>query len=256
MRGRIGRRAVLAGGTVAVLGLAAGGAGYALRREVHREPHLTEAHIAGLADRFAAPATAPRILFVGNSYTMGHDVPGRVAARAAAAGRPVETAMAAAHGARLGPTARIGSLRRLIARGDWNVVVLQDFSLTAISPWDAFWSERAMEELGALAAPARVVLFPPLVRAVGHPLYRGEAGLLERAPASPGAFTEVNTAYYGRIARENGYTLAPLGPAWLAAMEADRPVFAEDGHHASPEGAALVARVLWETIAPLLPPRG
>lgn len=175
-------------------------------------------------------------------------MPGRVAALAAAEGRPIRHAVAAAGGARLVETASNDSLRALLADVDWNAVVLQEFSKTALRPWDRWASKRTIADLAALARPAAVVVAPSWPYAPGHSLYSGETGWFEAAPAEPEDFAARNEGFFGSVAAEHGLIAAPVGRAWLRAVAEGRQVYAEDGQHASAEGAALAAGVLWESI--------
>lgn len=120
---RTTRRAFLLSSAAAVAG--AGGLGafsFRLHRPPRRTPYLTDTHLAELAE-FQAPA--PRILFIGNSMVLRHDVPARVAKLTGAS-----TAMAAANGARLIETVRIERLQPVLTAVDWSVIVLQDFTKT------------------------------------------------------------------------------------------------------------------------------
>lgn len=153
------RRTLLAG--MAGLGAAAGVgglAGFTFRWHATpgRYPALTDAHLQGLADLAPSPT---RVLFVGNSMVLHHDVPALVAARAQAAGHPVQTAMAAGRGARLIETWKIEAFRAALRLG-WDILVLQDYSgtpLRAPDRWGSAWAMRAMaEEAGAKG----VLLYP------------------------------------------------------------------------------------------------
>lgn len=256
---RLTRRLLLLGAGAGAVA-AAGGVytlTFTLHRPPRRDPWLEDAHLAALRAEFADDgprAGGPRVLFVGNSFTLQHDIPGQVAALAAAEGREIAAAQATAHGNRLVQTLRVPGLLPLLEEIGWDVVVLQDFSQTALRAWDRWGAARAVARMAEAAAPARIVIFPPLVGGEGHRIYRGDAGVLVDAPADPEAYTARNEAFYGALAAAGGYTLAPLSARWLAAYRGGAALYAEDVHHASAEGGRLIAGVLWETIAPLLPP--
>src|SRR5262245_28310311 len=78
----------------------------------------------------AASAVAPAgssesVLFIGNSLTESHDLPGRVAQIAAAAGHPLPTAGVTLPGASLLDHWQDGRAVRAIRQGGWSVVALQ-----------------------------------------------------------------------------------------------------------------------------------
>src|SRR4029077_21150520 len=76
-----------------------------------------------------ARAAAPlNVLFVGNSFTARNDLPGLVAALAAAAGKPFRHQLVQAGGASLRAHWNAGHAARLIERGRFDVVVLQEQS--------------------------------------------------------------------------------------------------------------------------------
>ena len=67
------------------------------------------------------------ILFLGNSYTHGNDLPGMVSSLASAAGKSATTTMVAPGGQTLNGHVSGGSLDT-IRGGDWDAVVIQDQS--------------------------------------------------------------------------------------------------------------------------------
>merc|ERR1719427_2609811 len=79
----------------------------------------------GFPDSCAArhASTSKNILFLGNSYTYGNDLPGKVRSLAAGAGFAATTTSVANGGWTIGQhsTSSLGS----IAGGDWDVVVIQ-----------------------------------------------------------------------------------------------------------------------------------
>lgn len=238
------RRGLVAGG-LAGLALAGGlaGAGFSLRWHAtpRRRPYLTEDHLQGL---LALPAAQRRVLFVGNSFTLRHDVPGQVARRATV---PLQIAVAAANGARLVETWRIGAFRAVLRAG-WDVLVLQDFSTTVLRAPDRWGAAYAMRAMAAEAGQGTaVLLYPNWAPPQGHPVYRG--GRLAARSASRDAFAARLTAFYGGMAAREGWVRAPV----TEALHGDIRLYSDpDGHHLSPAGAARVADVLWQELRGLL----
>jgi hypothetical protein len=218
------------------------------------------------APRPAAPtpaaADAPlRVLFVGNSYTFGNDLPWMVRGLAAAekGARPLEVESIAIGGATLRNHLESSTVAEKLASGRFEVLVLQEQSQLPLLDRAAFHA--AARELHALASKSqtRVVFFCTWARR-DQPEQR--AGLEEA---------------YASIAAELGADLAPVGRAFeryaeLSAEErarAKRPtptrekkkaatadtasptppsLYVEDGSHASPYGTYLAAALLHEAI--------
>jgi hypothetical protein len=223
---------------------------------MRREPFLTDRHLERLAARYEgqhASGRPRRILFIGNSITLGHDVPSRVAARAAADGVRVDVAMAAAGGAHLRDTARIARLGPVLEASDWDVLVLQDHTTTPFRAADRAESASTMAGLAARARARKVLLYPPWPRAPGHAFYSSRPPLRDAVlPAGPEDFARRTMDFYVSVARQNGYAVAPVPQHWLEAVAHRQPVYDVDRYHASAAGAELAAQVLWTSLRGLL----
>lgn len=235
--------ALLAGGAIVVVA-ATGGATLRLHKVPRTSPLLEDAHLAALA---AAPRTGQRVLFIGNSMLLNHDVPGRVAKAAAADGVTLDVATAAAHGARLIETSRLSALDPILRPDLWDAIVLQDFTRTPLRRIDRWGSAWAIGRIVARTAPTPVVLFPPWPAAAGNAVYT-HAGLFAATPDGPDDFAKRTMDFYKRVATRHQACLAPVPYAWRAADQAGQALFAADGHHANPAGATLVAGVLWDCL--------
>lgn len=192
----------------------------------------------------AVAAEQIAVLFVGNSFTRQHDVAGRVAALAADQGVALAPVTVAIDGTTLEAKWTDPGLRARMTERAWDAVVLQDYSTIALTPEQAARSAETVGEMTRALAPARPVLFETWARAPGHGLYAREA-----APEGPMAMQEAVAAHYERLARETGGVVAPVGRRFTARAVAGDALFARDGHHASADGAALAARVLWQALA-------
>ncbi|MEM1344483.1 MAG: hypothetical protein AAGI34_07860 [Pseudomonadota bacterium] len=194
-----------------------------------------------------------RVLFIGNSFTHEHDVPALVATLAAQARRPIEPHVVVRNGARLAGHLRREIVRQTLTWG-WEAVVLQDHSTEALHPARLSETESALALADRLSGEAALVLFTPWPRAAGHPLYARLAGVSGRlAPETPAEMARLTTAQAKALAARQGATVAPVASAWAAALEEGQSLHTVDGYHANPAGAALSARVLWETLAKVLP---
>lgn len=172
-----------------------------------------------------------RVLFIGNSLTSTNDLPGLVAAVAAAAGEE----RTFVHGSVVrGNTSLIehwneGVAADLIASGDWDVVVLQQgpSSLPANRQVLIDYTERFAGLIRAAGAePALYMVWPEASR--------------------PRAFVDVSRSYALAAEAVDGILL-PVGEAWRAAWneDPDLPLYSIDGFHPSLLGSVVGALVIY-----------
>ncbi|MEM6971842.1 MAG: hypothetical protein AAF577_03475 [Pseudomonadota bacterium] len=195
-----------------------------------------------------------RVLFIGNSFTYEHDVPALVVGRAEAEGYRLAHAVLAEGGARLSLTLSMTGVADVLRHGDWDAVVLQDHSTTALDPAYAREGRAAVRFAAWMVSPAPVVLFTPWARAEGHPLYsRRELRPGVAPPRTPAAMTAATSAQAEMLLADlPNLRHAPVARAWADAIAAGAALHAPDRYHANMAGAALTAEVLWATLAPLL----
>lgn len=178
-----------------------------------------------------APATPPRLLFVGNSLTARWDVPGIVAAISRAAGDtpPLETEAVVRGGFGLEDHWREGEALERIRAGGWRLVVLQQGPSALPESRRALvaWTRRFDAEIRAVGArPALYAVWPSEAREADFP--------------------SVGKSY--RIAAERvGGILLPAGEAWRAAWRLDPALelWSEDRFHPAPLGSFLAAATIW-----------
>ncbi|MEM8791230.1 MAG: hypothetical protein AAGE80_06405 [Pseudomonadota bacterium] len=172
-----------------------------------------------------------RILFIGNSFTAQWNVAGMVADILArtGSGRPIVRDISR-YGVSLDWHVRENNAVEIARDGGWDVIVLQDFSDTALV------EEKARASIGAMAAIAEVA--------------GNETSLVFFSPWSPARTpkekrdqaTKRIEEHYRRGARAYAGSLAPVGRAWRAARaEAGVDLRGEDDHHATQAGAYLAA---------------
>jgi hypothetical protein len=180
--------------------------------------------------------TRPRVkvLFIGNSYTFGNDLPTLIAQIAEAAGEParLDATMIAVGGATLKDHWNTAATRAAVQQGQWDYVVLQEQSqLPIVDPAEMHRYVRLFDQ-EIRRAGAKTVLFLTWAR--------------QDAPASQQSLTDA----YMRIGRELRATVAPVGPAWQRARVA-RPsleLYEPDQSHPSLAGSYLAACVFYATI--------
>lgn len=168
-----------------------------------------------------------QILFVGNSLTYGNDLPGIVQALAQARKQRIVTDAVTLGGASLEDHWNDGKARRVIARGHWAVVVLQQGpSATEGRPILLEYGGRFVEEIRKVkAAPAYYMVWPDRSRMFD--------------------FDGVSESYRMAAEEANGYCF-PVGEAWRAAWRLDpnMPLYSGDGFHPTREASYLAGLVM------------
>jgi hypothetical protein len=190
------------------------------------------------ATLLTGPATAPqattlRVLFIGNSLTAANNLPQMVSDIAEAAGTPrILTGAVTAANVSLEDHWQSGEARAAIARGGWNVVVLQQ---------------------GPSSLPESQVLLRGSARRFGLEIRKSGAKpalyMVWPSKARFRDFDGVSTSYTRAAADVEGMLL-PAGDAWRAAWQrdADLPLYGGDQFHPSRLGTYLAALVIYETL--------
>jgi hypothetical protein len=188
-----------------------------------------------LGPRPAAADDPPplRVLFVGNSYTYGNDLPAVIAELAREGGqRPLEHDQETPGGCSFEKHVADGKAAAKIASRKWDWVVLQEQSGRPISAPD-----KTLEFGRTLAADAgrrgsKVLLYLTWAR--------------QTAPDTQDKLT----ATYRELARATGAAVAPAGVAWQAALAADpdRGLHGPDKSHPSRKGTYLTACVFYAVL--------
>jgi hypothetical protein len=182
------------------------------------------------------PALPQNVLFIGNSFTARNDLPGLIAALAAAAGKPFRHQLVQAGGASLRAHWNAGHATRLIESGRFDAVVLQEQSTLPVK--------------NAARMHENVRLFDGVIRAAGAATVLYMTWARRGEPAAQTAITEA----YTQIGQELGATVVPVGTAWARFLRThDSPILHDrDGSHPSRAGTYFAACVfhgalLWES---------
>jgi hypothetical protein len=194
-----------------------------------------------LGRAFAAEGSAAnsrkslRVLFVGNSFTRGNDLPA-VFAALVTAGQPTlrpDIKASFLWNATLEEHWRKGNAAKAIAgSGTWDYVVLQEQSARPFLDAQATLEYASAFNNIIVRAKARTVLYMTWVD-------QGNLALQPRL-----------TKFYQALGRRLGATVAPVGQAW-AMSRAERPeitLHGSDGHHANAAGTYLTACVFYTTL--------
>ena len=191
----------------------------------------------------AHPGACTRVLFVGNSYTYVNDLPTVFARLAAAGGHPVETAMSAPGGATLADHLASADTMGLIRGSHPDVVVLQEQSVTPVTPYGRAGMEQAAA--GLVAAIRSAGGTPLLFETWGH-----RDGWPSGGVPDYGSMQAEIDASYAAVGADLRIAVAPAGIAWLGVASHDPEVglWADDGSHPAVAGTYLAACVLYGAV--------
>lgn len=181
-----------------------------------------------------------KVLFVGNSYTYGYNLPHIVSIISEETSIKLITRKSTIGGATLKQhwmSQRELETRKIIAEGDFDVVVLQGFSMSAMETPDT--------------TLRYIKLFSDYIRSFGAEPCLYNTWAREKVPQFQ---SEIDTMY--RLAsEENNAVRVPVGSAWELAM-ALRPtvdLFTSDGSHPNELGTMLTASVFVRVLSDELP---
>lgn len=181
-----------------------------------------------------------KVLFVGNSYTYGNNLAHIVSILSEGTNTKLHTRKSVIGGANLGEHwngERELNTREIIRDGGFDIVVLQDFSLSAIETPDSLLKY--------------VKLFSEYIDQHEAETYLYNTWAREKVPQMQEEINEI----YTMAARENNIQRVPVGSAWELAMDI-RPTIdlhTADGSHATPLGTLLTACVFVRAICGELP---
>lgn len=181
-----------------------------------------------------------KVLFVGNSYTYGYNLAHIVSIISEETSVKLNTRKSTIGGAHLWEHwrgQRELQTKRMIAEGDFDIVVLQDFSMSAIHTPDSTLKY--------------VKLFADYNHSHGAKTFLFNTWAREKVPQ----YQQEIDAIYEQAARENDAIRVPVGSAWQLALEL-RPsvdLYTSDGSHPNELGTMLSASVFVRTICGELP---
>ena len=181
-----------------------------------------------------------KVLFVGNSYTYGYNLAHIVSLISEGTSTKLVTRKSVLPGASLREHWNGGrelETKKIIAEGEFDIVVLQDFSMLAIHSPDSMLKY--------------VKLFTEFNKRFGAQTYLFNTWAREKVPQYQAEIDEV----YGQAARENGAVRVPVGAAWELAQDL-RPMvdlYTSDGGHPNELGTMLSASVFVRVITGELP---
>ena len=165
------------------------------------------------------------VLFIGNSFTARNNLPGLIAALAAAQGKTLRHRLISAGGASLRTHWNSGEALKAIREDRYDAVVLQEQSTLPVKNAKRMHENVRLFDDAITTAGAKTVLYMTWAR--------------QSSPDSQQAITEA----YVAIGRELGAVVVPVGLAWQSILrEHGRPVLHDrDKSHPSPAGSYLAA---------------
>ena len=178
------------------------------------------------------------LLFIGNSLTASNDLTRLIEAMGRASGIAIRCTVIARPNFSLEDHWVDGEARRLIGRGVWSHVVLQQ---------------------GPSALPESRVLLNEYARRFDRDIRRVKARtaffMVWPSAARGGDFDGVSASYTG-AADLTGGLLLPAGDAWRAAWrrEPGLALYGPDGFHPSPLGSYLAALAIFHALTGQFPP--
>jgi len=181
-----------------------------------------------------------KVLFVGNSYTYQNNLAHIVALLSRGTPVKLDTRKSVTGGAYLWEHwngDRNLQTKEIIDTGHFDVVVLQDNSMSAINTPDSILKY--------------VKLFTEYNRAHGAQTYLFQTWARKKVPQYQDEIDRV----YTKAAKENGAVSVPVGPAWELAQQI-RPsieLFDTDGSHPSSLGTLLTASLFVKILSGELP---
>lgn len=171
-----------------------------------------------------------RVLFIGNSYTYGNDLPDLLAQLMTAKGVKFGYESVTTGGATLQKHWEEGKAQAVLHRKTWDFVVLQEQSVRPFTQREAFFKYARL-----LDAEIRKTGAKPLFYATWA------------AKARPDEQPKLTEAYQ-TIGQELGSLVAPVGEAWKRALSDSLTLHGSDGRHPNLAGSYLAGCVLYRTM--------
>ncbi len=181
-----------------------------------------------------------KVLFVGNSYTYYSNLPHLVSLISDSTQTKLITSKSTIGGARLSDHWREKKglqTKTLIEHGNFDIVVLQDHSMSAIEQPDSLllYSKK----------------FSDLIKKNGAQPYLYATWAREKAPQ----YQETITKVYDQAARDNNAGIVRVGEAWTLSkkLRPEIKLYLSDGSHPSPLGSFLAACAFVKALTKELP---
>jgi hypothetical protein len=177
-----------------------------------------------------------RVLFVGNSYTFFWNLPQLVTAMAASQGEDIYTQQSTSGGVNWKQHwdgDKELKTQELIKNGNWDIVVLQNHSLSTTKNQDEFFDYGKKLISLVKSNGAQPLLYVTWAR-----------------EANPLMQKKINETYY-KLAEETGSDILLVGSAWSEAknLKPELDLFHPDSSHPSPQASYLTAALFYKKLS-------
>lgn len=191
------------------------------------------------------PENALRVLFIGNSHTFVHDVPGMLQRLGEANNTPIWVEELTIGGATLDQHLRIPATEATIRNGPWDFVILQEQSLLPALQPDFY-----LQSLNTLASTVHNTGATPVIYATWARNTDDTYFARQQYFATPKKLQESLDHSFAKAAHQSKALIAPVGTAWHHYLDQnpDKTLHEPDGNHANPAGAYLAACVFYRTL--------
>lgn len=191
------------------------------------------------------PKDSLKVLFIGNSHTFGHDVPGMLQRLGEADNNPIWVEAQTIGGATLNDHLKSAATADSVREGDWDFVILQEQStLPALNP--GFYQQ----SLSSFAAPIARAGVSPVIYATWARNADNKYFQRQNRFATPRQLQSALDRAFAAGARQTGALVAPVGTAWhhYLGQNPGKRLHAPDGNHANHAGAYLAACVFYRVL--------
>ncbi len=176
-----------------------------------------------------------RVLFVGNSYTYFWNLPQLVTAMAESQDQKIYTQQSTSGGVNWKQHwdgDKELKTQELIKNGDWDIVVLQNHSLSTVKNQDEFFEYGKKLISLVKSSGAKPLLYVTWSR-----------------EANPLMQKEINADYF-KLAEETASDVLAVGSAWAEAgkLKPELELYHPDGSHPSPYGSYLTAALFYKKL--------
>ena len=171
-----------------------------------------------------------RVLFIGNSYTYGNDLPELVAQLMVAKGIRFGYESVTAGGATLQKQWEEGKAVAAIRRKSWDFIILQEQSTRPISNRDAFFQYARLLDTEIRKTNAKTLFYATWAA--------------KKSSDEQPKLTEA----YQMIGKELGGLVAPVGEVWKLALSDSLSLHSTDGRHPNMAGSYLAGCILYRVI--------
>lgn len=192
------------------------------------------AHAEGAPNQPDSATKRLNVLFIGNSYTQYNNLPAMLETMAASSESPrqIQTKAVTLGGGTLQMLWKQGAALEAIQQQRWDFVVLQEQSMRPIEHPELMYKYARLFDAEIKKNGARTILF------------------LTWASQQQADMQVVLDRAYFTLAKELGAQVAPVGPAWQAALGLDSkiPLYRDDRRHPAPTGTYLAACVFYAVL--------